>query len=147
MFVDIGDSLWRVHTLRLPPGGAFETQCLASNIGAALPGGLGFALGAGAEGGSGNRAVVFIVSGGVGGTGAGREREARCFAGVSKPGGLEGRGGGRPGPGAPPSRALLEAAKTRRDSPKRGAGQTAVKRARPSPTAKPPTPRATAGFR
>lgn len=46
--VDTGDSLWRAPRLRLPRGAAYETQCLAGNIGAGLPTALGFSLGAAA---------------------------------------------------------------------------------------------------
>ncbi|GBF93529.1 pyruvate decarboxylase-like [Raphidocelis subcapitata] len=63
LVVDTGDSLWRTPRLKLPPGSAYETQCLAGNIGAGLPTGLGFSLGAAARGG--NRTVIFIGDGGL----------------------------------------------------------------------------------
>jgi TPP-dependent 2-oxoacid decarboxylase len=62
--VDTGDALWRSHALRLPEGAAYETQCLAGNIGAGLPTALGFSLGA-AAGGAGRRTVLFQGDGGL----------------------------------------------------------------------------------
>lgn len=61
--VDTGDSLWRTHRLRLPAGAAYETQCLAGNIGAGLPTGLGFSLGA--AGRTGHRTIIFQGDGGL----------------------------------------------------------------------------------